>query len=213
MPSEHLNLHLIPGISASGKTTAARFITQQLTAEGYPSANVVPHTTRAPRPHEEDGVDYYFHTPSTFRREHLNSKPRDGVTWRYSYIGENYYFNNDEATLPNLETTVKVLPVALSAVTDILDDYSNHEALTITVVPIVIAPHVQGRWLQTIWMERPERDLRYELDAQEDALQAIAHLITDTFTPTWHSKQGDLERHYQKIRPLIIPTAPDIERT
>ncbi|MEF5008149.1 guanylate kinase, partial [Escherichia coli] len=56
----------VSGPSASGKSTVIR----RLLAEGsLPLRLSVSATTRAPRPGERDGVEYYFWTPERFREQ------------------------------------------------------------------------------------------------------------------------------------------------
>lgn len=54
-------LLLISGPAGSGKTTLCDRLQRD-----YPVQRVVTATTRAPRPGEHDGVDYFFMTPQTF---------------------------------------------------------------------------------------------------------------------------------------------------
>ena len=81
-----------------------------------------------------------------------------------------------------------------------------------TVVPLVIGPEVRDRWLASVWAERPERDLQRELKVQDEALEAIAHVTTDTFVPSRESKHTDLDLYFKKVRPLIMPDTQAIER-
>lgn len=195
------HLHLIPGISASGKTTMARYLSERLSAEGIRTSHVIPHTTRSPRPHEEEGVDYYFHTKEAFEASHPRVADED--IWRYSKIGDHYYFNSDKATLPTPESPIKVLPVAFSEVETIVEDY-RQETLQLSVAPIVIAPDIKGRWLTSVYTERPERDLEAELQKQADALEALTPYIDTVFTPRWQSKQDDLQAYYHTVVNTVL---------
>lgn len=202
MSSEHLNLHIIPGISASGKTTMARYVAGHLNSEGRNAAHVVPHTTRPPRPGEAHGIDYYFHTPEGFLK-HRSENPPDSTSWRYSHIGGHDYFNSDEATLPTDQTPVKILPAAFGAVREIVTDYSDREDIRISIAPIIISPEVSGRWLQSVWVERPHRDLQAELAEQQLAYDSIVDLVDTVFMPSWLSRRDDFESYFRLVRNLL----------
>lgn len=57
---------VITGAAGSGKTTVANFL-----QEKYGMHRVITHTTRAPRPGEQDGTDYHFETPASMKKLHL----------------------------------------------------------------------------------------------------------------------------------------------
>jgi guanylate kinase len=63
MPETGRNLIVVSGPSGAGKTTVTRALPGRLDLAISTSA-----TTRAPRPGEQDGVDYYFLTPREFRK-------------------------------------------------------------------------------------------------------------------------------------------------
>jgi len=56
---------VLTGNTGTGKTTVASYL-----AEHYHIPQVITHTTRAPRTHEVDGVDYYFETAASFPKNH-----------------------------------------------------------------------------------------------------------------------------------------------
>src|SRR5436305_14387648 len=57
---------IVSGPSGVGKSTVIRRVLREC---GRPLRLSVSATTRAPRAHEQDGVDYYFWTRERFRRE------------------------------------------------------------------------------------------------------------------------------------------------
>lgn len=57
---------VITGAAGSGKTTVANYL-----QEKYGMHRVITHTTRAPRPGEQDGVDYHFETSASMKELHL----------------------------------------------------------------------------------------------------------------------------------------------
>src|SRR5260370_792394 len=84
-------LHLIPGVSGSGKTTAARYTVERLNSSGVAVAKlVVPHTTRPKREHEQGGVDYYFHTIEDFEANYRGKCEAAEDGWVASKIGAHY---------------------------------------------------------------------------------------------------------------------------
>lgn len=69
---------VITGAAGAGKTTVANYL-----QENYDMHRVVTHTTRAPRPGEQDGIDYHFETPETMKKLHLLEE----VTYDHSQYG------------------------------------------------------------------------------------------------------------------------------
>ncbi|GAF41446.1 guanylate kinase [Agrilactobacillus composti DSM 18527 = JCM 14202] len=59
-------LIIITGAAGTGKTTVSHYLHDQ-----YHATRVLTHTTRAPRPGEVDGQDYYFETPESFFNNHF----------------------------------------------------------------------------------------------------------------------------------------------
>lgn len=58
------NLYILSAASGTGKTSLARALTERLPDLAFS----ISHTTRAPRPGERDGVDYFFVKPDAFER-------------------------------------------------------------------------------------------------------------------------------------------------
>lgn len=61
-------LVIVASPSGGGKDTIIRGAMEQLAAQGVPTHHSVSHTTRAPRPAEAEGRDYYFVDRATFER-------------------------------------------------------------------------------------------------------------------------------------------------
>lgn len=57
---------VIAGAAGSGKTTVANYLQKH-----YHMHKVMTHTTREPRPGEQDGVDYHFETRASMKQLHL----------------------------------------------------------------------------------------------------------------------------------------------
>jgi len=198
---EHKYLHLVPGISGSGKTTMCRALEAALCAEGLGAQVVVPHTTRPPRRGEIDGYDYHFH----------DSVPILGDGWRASCIGQHHYFNSDQETLPDTATPIKILPVAYGALAEVIDDYARPD-IRITVTPIVINDEAQERWLESVAPQRPTRDLRRELSEQARMVREAYPFIDEIFYPTWTSRDDDVGRYVGTARALLQATREGILR-
>lgn len=186
------NLHLIPGVSGCGKTTAAKYMAQNLECTNM----VVGYTTRSARSNEENGIDYYFRDIT-----HLHSKLGE-VGWRCSQIGEHYYYANDAETLPNDTITTKVLPISFSVLDDIVDDYSHvmSRDCKISIAPIVIGDELKDYWLSTLQPLRPSRDLRAELTLQDEVISGRE--FDGLFYPSWN-REKDVEDYlhmYNDIR-------------
>lgn len=58
------NLYILSAASGTGKTSLARALIERLPNLAFS----ISHTTRAPRPGERDGVDYFFVSPAEFER-------------------------------------------------------------------------------------------------------------------------------------------------
>ena len=58
------NLYILSAASGTGKTSLARALIERTPSLAFS----ISHTTRAPRPGERDGVDYYFVSPAEFER-------------------------------------------------------------------------------------------------------------------------------------------------
>lgn len=76
-------VYVLTGAAGSGKTTV-----QQYLMDHYQMAKVITHTTRAPRANEQDTVDYYFETPTSFENNHyLESVDYSGKRYGSSMEG------------------------------------------------------------------------------------------------------------------------------
>lgn len=192
-------LHLIPGVSGSGKTTAGRYVVDRLNSNGITIAKlVVPHTTRPKRLHERDGIDYHFHTPEDFAANYAGKCNQPGSDWVVSEIGGHHYFNTDSATRPTIEQPVSVLPVAYSAFDEVIAEHTTSE-YDLSVLPIVIRRDIQDRWLPIAQSQRPNRHLAEELEEQAAFLERYDG---EVFYPVWEG-QADLERYYNHTQALL----------
>lgn len=189
------NLHLIPGISGSGKTTMAKYLSRQLPT----TEMVVGYTTRSPRDHEEDGVDYHFRSIQHF------SARRQDKSWRWSKIGSDYYYNTDSETLPNDTITTKILPVSFHTLGEIVDDYSRvtPEECIITIIPIIISDRFKEGWLRRMQPKRPGRNLEKELSEQDSLVEAAKTEFDAIFTPLWNTSEEDAASYFNLYQSII----------
>ena len=95
-------LYIIAAPSGAGKTSLVKALLQAL-----PEVEVsISHTTRAPRPGERDGVDYYFVTEADFR-----SLIEQDLFLEYAQVfGHDYYYGtNREVVLQRLRVGIDVI--------------------------------------------------------------------------------------------------------
>ncbi|WP_268912530.1 guanylate kinase [Lentilactobacillus sp. SPB1-3] len=87
---------VITGAAGSGKTTVRNYLTSQ-----FHMTKVITHTTRQPRIHEKNGVDYYFETEDSFGKNHyLESVSYAGNRYGSSFEGlENAWKQSDLITI------------------------------------------------------------------------------------------------------------------
>ena len=77
------HVFIICGAAGSGKTTVANYLQKH-----FAMHRVITHTTRAPRPGEQDGVDYHFEDDASMARLHLLEQVTyDGAQYGSSYEG------------------------------------------------------------------------------------------------------------------------------
>lgn len=187
-------LHLIPGVSGCGKTTAGRYLVEQFNKNGVAIAKlVVPHTTRPRRDYEQDGVDYYFHSVEDFEANYRGKCEAAEDEWVASKIGEHHYFNTNRATMPTAERPLSVLPVAFSAFDEVVEEHTTAD-YNLQILPIIINPATKQRWLSVAQAQRPNRDLERELQEQEWFLERYEGQV---FYPQWEGAH-DLERYYAR---------------
>ncbi|MTI94060.1 MAG: guanylate kinase [Firmicutes bacterium] len=78
-------LFIISGPSGAGKNTVMTYIRKE-----FPQiSKAVTYTTRAPRPHERDGVDYRFVSEADFFQ-----KVREGKILEYEQVYNDYYYGS-----------------------------------------------------------------------------------------------------------------------
>ena len=76
---------IVTGAAGSGKTTVANYL-----QDHYGMHRVITHTTRLPRPGEQDGVDYNFICTAAFLENAKNNKYLDASKFRNWWYGVGY---------------------------------------------------------------------------------------------------------------------------
>ncbi|MGB5537583.1 MAG: guanylate kinase [Thiogranum sp.] len=93
-------LYIISAPSGAGKTSLVKALLERLSGVVVS----VSHTTRAPRPGEEDGVDYHFFNKPEFER-----LVEEGEFLEYAQVFDNYYGTRRATVLERLETDEDVI--------------------------------------------------------------------------------------------------------
>jgi len=93
-------LYIISAPSGAGKTSLVKALLERLSG----AVVSVSHTTRAPRPGEEDGVDYHFFDKPEFER-----LVEDGEFLEYAQVFDNYYGTRRATVLERLEADEDVI--------------------------------------------------------------------------------------------------------
>lgn len=98
------NLFVVSAPSGAGKTSLMRALEQQLNAEAPTVAFSVSTTTRAPRPGEQDGVDYHFVSKDDFEAK------RDQAEFlEFAEVFDNYYGTSQAIVNASLEQGLDVI--------------------------------------------------------------------------------------------------------
>lgn len=168
-------LHFIGGISASGKTTMAEGLVNDLNAIGIAAKRPVCYTTRpkrnvSNRP-EVDGRDYYFITQSDFDKNFLPQIRNDNPgKWDVSYIEGHWYFNKIEETLPTENNPISVLTVHFATISEMREVYRNMAGIKLTELHLIIPDNLHRAWKERMEILRPGRRSFEELDLQSQML-------------------------------------------
>jgi len=93
-------LYIISAPSGAGKTSLVKALLERLSGVVVS----VSHTTRAPRPGEEDGVDYHFFDKPEFER-----LVEEGEFLEYAQVFDNYYGTRRATVLERLEADEDVI--------------------------------------------------------------------------------------------------------
>lgn len=178
---------MIPGMTATGKTTMAKHLEQALNDRGIPAKRPIPYTTRRMRAKvgERHGDDYFFITPAEYTKSFLPLIERDPPgTWDVSCIGNAVYFNKTADTAPDENYPASILPVHFGELGPMRDLYGALDGVTVREIAIIIPDEELEIWKCCAREARPNRDLEEELALQVEYLRgkALSGLI---FEPGW----------------------------
>ena len=113
--------------SGVGKTTLTKLV-----EENFPNFSIsISHTTRKPRPNENDGKDYYFVTKKEF--EKLIQK---GFFYEFAKIFDNYYGTAKNAVLSKINNGVDVIfDIDWQGTQQLKNKVKNIKLITIFILP------------------------------------------------------------------------------
>jgi guanylate kinase len=187
-------LFLLIGPSAVGKTTLAKAL---IKSGRCPSVKVIPsYTTRAPRPEEREGIDYYFITQAEF-----DKKQKEGFFIEYSTAYQNSYGSSKKEVLQALSSGFDVLLVIdRVGVRSILREIP--EAYVINIVPTNINV-LRERLLKRSAKKPEDIEFRLAKALEELAEEDEEHLAHNTIV------NDDLERAVAELVGLICAHKKD----
>lgn len=180
------HVFIICGAAGSGKTTVANYLRKHFSMH-----RVITHTTRAPRPGEQDGVDYHFEDDASMARLHLLEQVTyDGDQYGSSYEGlqEGWQTGRDDVI-----------------VLDTAGALTYHQELGDAVVIIfltvsqltVLAKRMTQRGDQQAAIDSRLHSKEYRRDLHlPAALTGIAHVITND---RWAATQQQLNQLVGKV--------------
>lgn len=180
------HVFIICGAAGSGKTTVANYLRKHFSMH-----RVITHTTRAPRPGEQDGVDYHFEDDVSMARLHLLEQVTyDGAQYGSSYEGlqEGWQTGRDDVI-----------------VLDTAGALTYHQELGDAVVIIfltvsqltVLARRMTQRGDQQAAIDSRLHSKEYRRDLHlPAALTGIAHVITND---RWAATQQQLNQLVGKV--------------
>ncbi|MFR0771098.1 MAG: guanylate kinase [Limosilactobacillus pontis] len=180
------HVFIICGAAGSGKTTVANYLRKHFSMH-----RVITHTTRAPRPGEQDGVDYHFEDDASMARLHLLEQVTyDGAQYGSSYEGlqEGWQTGRDDVI-----------------VLDTAGALTYHQELGDAVVIIfltvsqltVLAKRMTQRGDQQAAIDSRLHSKEYRRDLHlPAALTGIAHVITND---RWAATQQQLNQLVGKV--------------
>ncbi|MGN1279378.1 MAG: guanylate kinase [Limosilactobacillus sp.] len=163
------HVFIICGAAGAGKTTVANYLRKH-----YNMHRVITHTTRAPRPGEQDGVDYHFEDDASMARRHLLEKVTyDGAQYGSSYEGLKEGWQQGQDCVIVLDTA--------GALTyhQKLGDQAVIIFLTVSQMTVLVKRMTQrGDQRSAITSRLSSKEYRRDLKLPAE-LAGIAHVITN----------------------------------
>jgi guanylate kinase len=178
---------LVMGPTGSGKGSIVRYLREQFPELRYS----ISCTTRAMRPGEVDGVDYYFLTNEAF-----DHKIEDDAFVEWAEFGGNRYGTLKSELLARLEQgEVVITEIELQGVLQ-LERIIPPEHRTILFIDAGGWDVLKARALSRAPMSEEELELRYERYLHEVRAKPLAqHVINNT--------DGQLEAANQKVAAIV----------
>lgn len=171
--------------SGAGKTTLAK----KLLAEFDDIKLSVSATTRAPRPNETDGVDYFFKSRDAF--QDMITK-RDFLEW--ALVFDKYYGTPKGDTVARLEAGEDVLFDVDWQGADALHDQMPNDVVSVFILP----PSIDT--LRARLSARPGSDDQMVARRMEDARREIQHWRRYDYAII----NDDLEVAFQRLRRILL---------
>jgi len=196
MTLERPTLHIIPGVSASGKTTMAHELCDQLNDMGVTAKTVIPYTTRPIRKEcgEEDGRDYKFITWDDYRSNFIPQIRENPTSWDVSLINQQVYLNRTTDTIPDESHNVAILPVHLGTVVKMRQIYEARMSIAVSEAPIIVPNVCYEKWARMMREIRPSRDPESEFELQQIFVKSGGLKNKRWFEPTW-VLANDIEKY------------------
>lgn len=180
------HVFIICGAAGSGKTTVANYL-----REHYGMHRVITHTTRAPRPGEQDGVDYHFEDDTSISRLHLLEQVTyDGAQYGSSYEGlqEGWQAGHDDVIVLD---TAGALTYHQQLGDDAVIIFLTVSQLTVLAKRMTQRGDQQTAINSRLHSKEYQRDLHLPA-----ALDGIAHVITND---DWSATRQELDHLVGKV--------------
>lgn len=175
-------LFIISGPGGSGKTTLATMIT-----EAMPNVvRSISTTTRAPRPGEEDGVDYRFVTDKVFQE-----KMEVGAFIECARVFDSWYGSEKNHIFNALNQGKHVILVI--DVGGALEVKKQLETVSIFISP----PSLEVLEERLKRRKAEEKELKNRLEAAHAEMQMIDHY-------DYHLINSDLEKAFERLKEIFI---------
>ena len=183
---ENKKIIVITGPSGSGKTSVAEYLNQK-----FQIPKIITHTTRAPRAHEQDGIDYYFENNDSFDKLHfLESVDYAGSRYGSSIEAlERIFENNDIASIVIDTVGAVTYQQALPEQTEIaFITVSTPELLSQRLVERGDDPkEIKERTISDVFT----RDMKLP-----DAIKDVAHVINND---DWQKAQEQIDNLVESL--------------
>ncbi len=185
---------VITGATGTGKTTVSSYLT-----EHFNIPRIITHTTRPKRPGEQEGVDYYFETPDTFKQNHY----LESVTYA------NYQYGSSLEGLARAFSKSDVVSIVLDtkgAETYVHELKSRVTVLFLTVAhPLLLEERLKQRGDQLEMVKNRLKSDEYRRDLKlPSALKGVAKIMQND---DWQKTQLRLNKFIASLIETKSPQA------